>query len=269
MPWFYVDDGFSDSKPVLNMPARHRLAACGLWVLAGSWSAKEETDGRVPEAKLKQLGARPALIDVLTTESEFGTPLWSRVGREVTFNSWAKWQKTRAENEARRQRESEKKATWRAAKKGRNYVATSGDTGVSTGDNMVDSEGNEMGVSTGDTPGVSTGESLYPDPTRPDPSTSIETFSGEVTKVDAREPRPTCPRHPLENAKNERCPDCRRRREWDESEAARVKADQLTERRNRRTAIDNCGLCDQNGKRENRIGHLTDCDHPDTRVEVS
>jgi hypothetical protein len=40
VPWFYVDDGFSDSKPVLNMPDRHRLAACGLWVLAGSWSAK-------------------------------------------------------------------------------------------------------------------------------------------------------------------------------------------------------------------------------------
>ena len=29
MPWFYVDDGFSDSKPVMDMPARHRLAACG------------------------------------------------------------------------------------------------------------------------------------------------------------------------------------------------------------------------------------------------
>ena len=26
MPWFYVDDGFSDSKPVMDIPDRHRLA---------------------------------------------------------------------------------------------------------------------------------------------------------------------------------------------------------------------------------------------------
>src|ERR1700742_1294424 len=66
MPWFYVDDGFSDSKPVLNMPDRHRLAACGLWVLAGSWSAKEELDGFVPNSKLRQLGVRPPILAALT-----------------------------------------------------------------------------------------------------------------------------------------------------------------------------------------------------------
>ena len=81
--------------------------------------------------------------------------------------------------------------------------------------------------------------------------------------------RPHCPRHPHENSKGESCPDCQRRREWDEAQSARTKADQLTERRARRSAIDNCELCDPNGKRENRIGHLTDCNHPDTREEVS
>ena len=168
MPWFYVDDGFSDSKPVLNLPARHRLAACGLWVLAGSWSAKEETDGRVPEAKLKQLGARPALIDALTTDSEFGTPLWSRVGREVQFNSWSKWQKTRAELQKVRAENAERQRATRIRKrKGRNAVI-SDDPEVSQCDSQRDTEDCHAvthAVVTRDPHA----RARRPDPTRPDP----------------------------------------------------------------------------------------------------
>ena len=87
MPWFYVDDGFSNSKPVMDMPARHRLAACGLWVLAGSWAAKEETDGFVPDSVLKQLGARPSLVDTLTGFGPMSAPLWDEVETGVQFKS--------------------------------------------------------------------------------------------------------------------------------------------------------------------------------------
>ena len=48
MPHFFVDDAFSDSKEVLAIPARYRLASVGLWTLCGSWSASKLTDGYTP-----------------------------------------------------------------------------------------------------------------------------------------------------------------------------------------------------------------------------
>ena len=123
MPWFYVDDGFSDSKPVLNMPDRYRLGACGLWVLAGSWSAKEELDGFVPDAKLRQLGARPPIVAALTDPGAMSAPLCTRVSGGIQFNSWEKWQPTKAELEAervenarKREADAERKRAERAAK---------------------------------------------------------------------------------------------------------------------------------------------------------
>jgi hypothetical protein len=102
MPWFYVDDGFSDSKPVLNLPERYRLAACGLWVLAGSWSAKEETDGEVPDEVLGQFG-HGNTINALTRHLSSGpAPLWKSTDDGIQFRGWAKWQRTRAELMAKR-----------------------------------------------------------------------------------------------------------------------------------------------------------------------
>lgn len=250
MPWFYVDDGFSDSKPVLNMPARHRLAACGLWVLAGSWAAKEETDGRVPEEKLRQLGARPALIDVLTNESEFGAPLWSRVGREVQFNSWAKWQKTHAELVKQRAAAAERQRESRGRKlKGRNAV-TSDDDELSQCDSRVTDNVTETAVTRDVTrdPHV---RARRPDPTRPDPDLLV-TKKGGVTQVDAHDtntPRPQCPDH--ETNHTGPCHHCQARREWDKTEAQR-RANQLIAAKHQRAAetaaaIAACQLCDPDG----------------------
>lgn len=86
---------------------------------------------------------------------------------------------------------------------------------------------------------------------------STEGHQGETPPT----PRPQCLRHPTENARTS-CPDCARRREWDEAEAARIKADEVSQRRKRREAIDACTLCDQNGKREAGPNSLTDCTHP-------
>ena len=39
MPWFYVDDAFADSKPVMKLEERLRNEAVGLWLRCGAWSA--------------------------------------------------------------------------------------------------------------------------------------------------------------------------------------------------------------------------------------
>lgn len=260
MPWFYVDDAFADSKPVMRLDRTLRNECIGLWVRCGAWSAKEETDGHVPLDTVRQFGGTPRLIKALHEQAELwveSSPESWRVSREILFGNWEKWQKTRAENQARRKREAEKKSTYRAAKKGRDYVPASADSEMSTGDTPGDNDETSENVSTGD----STGESLYPDPTRPDPTLiPVVTSSGGVTSVDAREPRPHCNRHPEGNAKTH-CGDCARRREWDEAEEARRQADELAARRRRREAIDACPLCDQNGKREVGGNFLADCDH--------
>lgn len=165
MPWFYVDDGFSDSKPVLSLPDHlvrvpMRLAACGLWVLAGSWSAKEELDGFIPAAKLKSLGAPRSVVAALCDPGALNAPLCDSESDGISVRNWAKWQKTKAENEAARKREAEKKRTQR--RRGRNYVSSE-NTEMSPGDTDGDTEGASEFVSPGDSPGESRG----PDPTHP------------------------------------------------------------------------------------------------------
>lgn len=193
MPWFYVDDGFSDSKPVLNMPDRHRLAACGLWVLAGSWSAKEELDGFVPDSKLRQLGARPTLLAALTEKGPMSAPLCERTSRGIQFNSWEKWQKTREELAEKRREDAERQRAWREAHpeakvsrkpKGRGATTSSNtdtsqrDTTVTNGVTAPIAEPIPGGVSQRDL--ARTG--ARPDPTRPDPT--IKKLSGHLRDDD-------------------------------------------------------------------------------------
>jgi hypothetical protein len=121
VPHFFVDDGFSDSKEVLAIPARHRLAAVGLWTLCGSWSANKLTDGFIPDEALRRLGARPILINALTDIAG----LWERVPGGIRFANWAKWQRTRDSVKAYRAAQAEKKRKQReAAQNGKNSTNT-------------------------------------------------------------------------------------------------------------------------------------------------
>lgn len=244
MPWFFVDDAFADSKPVMQLHRALRNESVGLWVRCGAWSAKEETDGHVPLDTVKQLGGTPRLIKALHEQAELwveSTPESWRNSREILFGNWEKWQKTRAETQARRKREAEKKSTYRSGKKGRDYIPASGYSEMSTGDRPGDSDGDSECVSTGD----SGGESLYPDPTRPDPTlSSLGTLSGEGTLADANDPEPPrfCADHP--NDTPERCIPCKRARQaheaWEKcgpERAAKVKEQQ-------KKALDNCPRCE-------------------------
>lgn len=236
MPWFYVDDGFSDSKPVLNMPGRHRLAACGLWVLAGSWSAKEETDGFVPNEQLQRLGARPALLAALTEPGPLSAPLCAKFDTGIQFNSWSKWQKTRAELCEKRQADAERQRNNRAAKrKGRNAV-----TSTSDGMSQCDAENSanpEKIVSRCDTERTSRARAQ----TRPDPTLSKDLGRGSpVGEPDGLPPR-FCEEHPGGTSRGcGNCREARLRREAAEADHAR---DELDAKRRRRDAAANCPTC--------------------------
>ncbi|AEK09695.1 hypothetical protein PBI_MOZY_81 [Mycobacterium phage Mozy] len=265
MPWFYVDDAFADSKPVMQLDAKIRNEAVGLWVRCGAWSAKEETDGHVPLDVVKGFGGTPRVIRALHDQAglwvESAPESW-RISREILFGNWEKWQKTRAENQARRKREAIKKQTWRAGKKGRDFIPASDDSEMSTGDNSVD-----MNV---DGKNVSTGESRYPDPTRPDPTPiPLVTSSRGVTSVDANvdSPRPECPDHET-NSETTNCIPCMKRRKWDKEHPDYFKRLEAEQRRRqaeaRQAAIDACSLCDEFGDIEIDDA-VKKCDHPNAR----
>ena len=136
MTWFKVDDGFSSSKKVLSIPRTQRLAAVGLWTMAGNWSAKELTDGVVPKYVLDELGATPKLIQALidarlwddgrSTEARSrldGTSAeaWSSAGDCgpcIVFHNWPKYQPTRDGVEEERRKSAERQARWRDRHKG-------------------------------------------------------------------------------------------------------------------------------------------------------
>lgn len=262
MPWFYVDDGFSDSKPVMDLPGRHRLAACGLWVLAGSWSAKEELDGFVPDSKLKQLGARPALVDALTENGPMLAPLWEQVEGGIQFKSWSKWQKTREElNEKRREAAERQRQSRQRKLKGRNAITSNNDD-LSRCDSRVTHSVTEEPV-TGDVTRDPHARARRPDPTRPLVETSVGVVAVGSDPAPAHtEPSRFCEAHPA--GTRDRCGDCANARilweTWQAAESQKLTAaDNAAEesRRRRRDLIDACPHCDDFG----RLDDLSPCEH--------
>jgi hypothetical protein len=241
MPWFKVDDGFANSKPVLRIPRRYRCAAIGLWTLAGTWSAKELTDGFIPDYTLEDFCSTAPMAAQLVKAG-----LWEESSSGWLFVGWEKYQFTKAKVLEHRAAEAEKKRKWREAKQG---IADQQEPEMSPRDTLGDNSGTPEGTGS-----VST--STRPDQTRPVPS-SLETLGGGVTSVDARQtPRPHCKDH--EENSPDPCPACLRRRKWDEAreEAA---ADELEAQRQKRRhlveVIEDCPDCDQYGRRDD----LSDC----------
>lgn len=132
MPWFKVDDSFhSHPKAMAAGPA-----ALGLWVIAGSWSGANLTDGFVPDYVLPRLaeGARE-LADTLVTSG-----LWRRAKGGFRFHDWGVYQPSKEEVLEERKKWAEKKAKQRAAKQAKHYLGSS-DGFVSPGDTPGESSG--------------------------------------------------------------------------------------------------------------------------------
>ena len=101
MPWFKVDDKLHDHRKARSAGP----AAMGLWVLAGSWSADNLTDGFIPASLLPRWGRQreaSRLVDVglWHADEQDGEKGWR-------FHEWAERQPTRAQKLAEREAKAE------------------------------------------------------------------------------------------------------------------------------------------------------------------
>jgi hypothetical protein len=245
MPWFKIDDGFANSKAVLRIPRRFRTNAIGLWTLAGTWSAKELTDGYVPDYLIEELASTPAIAGQLVKAG-----LWETADNGWSFVGWRKYQPTREQVLAEREREAERKRKYRESKR------------------------SPKGVPAGQTEGHQA-ESEHPDPTRPDPTRPLLVkdlgSEGYVEHRAGEAPSPKCRQHINEpNPPNCRaCGDARAsRKRWDAeqeraaAEAARAERERDAEMARRQIAA--CDMCDDTGYRG-----LRPCDHNPDQDEIN
>ncbi|HEX6967609.1 MAG TPA: hypothetical protein VF174_02095 [Micromonosporaceae bacterium] len=98
MTWFKVDDSFHANPKVLAASP----AALGLWVVAGSWSAQNLTEGFVPNHVLARLMPR---ADRFATEL-IKVGLWERAENGYQFHDWTDFNPTRSEALAVKERQS-------------------------------------------------------------------------------------------------------------------------------------------------------------------
>lgn len=146
--WFKVDDGFHSSRKLLSIPKRHRLAAAGLWVIAGSWCGQQLTNGRVPDYMLKEWGATPATVQALLDSG-----LWEAESDANVFYKWHEYQPSKRDVDAERAASRERMRDLRAKRKG----VKPQESGEKT-DMFAQTRANRS-------------ESVRnPDPTRPDPT---------------------------------------------------------------------------------------------------
>jgi hypothetical protein len=97
MVWFRMDDSFPSHPKVLGIPRRDRLAAVGLWTLAGGWCARQLTDGYLATHMVDEIGGSSRLASTLVKVG-----LWEAVEGGFQFHDWNDYNPTREEVEADR-----------------------------------------------------------------------------------------------------------------------------------------------------------------------
>src|SRR5450756_1288103 len=98
MGWFKIDDQLFSHPKVLSIDPRYRLAAMGLFTLAGAWSSAYLTDGVVPKQSLSSLQATDKQAQVLIKAG-----LWDPHPLGYVFHDWSDYNPTRDEVLAKRQ----------------------------------------------------------------------------------------------------------------------------------------------------------------------
>lgn len=122
MTWFKVDDGLC-AHPKAR---RAGLAAMGLWVVAGSYSGQQLTDGFVAEWFVKSWPSGPALAKKLVDAE-----LWTRVEKPEPgwqFHDWTQSNPSRAQEIARKEKEAKRQAEWRRRRAERDDLDNRGGT---------------------------------------------------------------------------------------------------------------------------------------------
>jgi hypothetical protein len=87
MTWFKVDDSFYEHPKAFDASD----AAIALWLRAGTWSARNLTDGFVPTGML----ARLSETGTAAAGELVARGLWRRVRGGHLFHDWADYQPTR------------------------------------------------------------------------------------------------------------------------------------------------------------------------------
>jgi hypothetical protein len=264
MTWFKVDDGFWRSTKVRKIGSKYRLAACGLWTLAGDWSADNLTDGFVPWEVLEEWGD----TDHAYGDRLIAVGLWEAAEHEdetgIQFHDWADWQPTREKVLERRKTDAARRAKWRADQK----AATQQDSQrESRRDTEDDSQRESWQASQMPDP-------TRPDPTRPDPSLRGGYVGGDRSETDARANstppppgnRPRCQqhRHLADDDPGPPCIPCRDVRLAAESAPSQHEI-AIRRQAEARAARDACADCDDGGwlfgDDGTPIEPLTRCDH--------
>src|SRR5688572_10727414 len=91
MTWFKVDDSFYDHPKVFDAPD----CAVALWTRAGTWSARNLTDGFVPAG----MPARLCDDHDTAVRELVRRGLWSRTQGGYRFHNWSRYQPSKAEVE--------------------------------------------------------------------------------------------------------------------------------------------------------------------------
>ena len=112
MGWMKLDDQFHASRKINAIPKRHRFQAAGLWAIAGSWVAGQETDGFVPDYMIKAWGPTPKTIEALVD-----VDLWDRTDGGYQFHRWLDYNPSKADSERDRAAARERKRASRERRK--------------------------------------------------------------------------------------------------------------------------------------------------------
>lgn len=134
MAWFKVDDGFYDHPKVEELPN----AAVGLWVKAGTWCAKHETDGVIPATRVKALKGTASQIRALIECGLWGETTTNSGAKAYSFRDWFDYQPSREEREEERQLWREKKKRERERKL--NHARSGGNSDSVSGANRTQIE---------------------------------------------------------------------------------------------------------------------------------
>ena len=108
--WFKVDDKLHDH----HKANAAKKAAMGVWVLAGSWSADNLTDGFIPARVLARWGTATDAKRLVEAGLWFPDAHKGETGWR--FHDWTSFQPSRSAVEDRRKKNAEKIARWRDRK---------------------------------------------------------------------------------------------------------------------------------------------------------
>lgn len=210
--WFKVDDSFHSHPKVLAVSP----AALGLWVVAGSWSGANLSDGFVPDHVLPRL-----LPDAASLARDLVTAgLWKRTRGGYRFHDWGDFNPKREDVEQERKAARERMRKLRGGRKDAAQPANG---------------------SPEQHPNV---RQLFATPTRPDPVLGGALGDPPTPRV-GEAPSPRCEKH-LNTDGSEPCGACadarRVRNRWEMADSERRRNAPKC-RSHRGQPADNCGLC--------------------------